>query len=117
MSVNVPSDVKHPTQPLTSTFAARSYALRTICSLLMGKSLLLDLSKRLAPGRVHLRCHKSTVVFQKPGWHRFSGNKRWRSKIFPRIRWPFPTPGASIVLHGMSPIVEISDSAELCLDL
>src|SRR5580765_2504762 len=42
MSVNVPSDVKHSTQPLTSTFSARSYALRMISSLFTGKSLLFD---------------------------------------------------------------------------
>src|SRR5882672_1445498 len=35
MSVNVPSGVKHSTQPLTSIFSASSYALRMICSLFM----------------------------------------------------------------------------------
>src|SRR5260370_26110990 len=46
MSVNVPSGVKHPTQPLTSTFSASSYALRMISSLFMGLTFLSDLSNR-----------------------------------------------------------------------
>src|SRR6266536_894424 len=50
VSVNVPSEVKHSTQPLTSTFSASSYALRMICSLFIGKSFLFDLKKLRAQG-------------------------------------------------------------------
>jgi hypothetical protein len=52
MSVNVPSERKHSTQPLTSTFSASSYAPRMICSLFMGKSFLFDLKKLRAQGRL-----------------------------------------------------------------
>src|SRR5262249_16707847 len=55
MSVNVPSDVKHSTQPLTSTFSASSYALRMICSLFIGKPFLFDLNKLRFGSMVHDR--------------------------------------------------------------
>jgi hypothetical protein len=66
---------------------------------------------------VHLRCHKSTVSFQKTQLASFWSDKRWRSKIFPLIRWPFRDAGREHYLYGMSPIVEISDSVELRLAL
>src|SRR5579859_676149 len=51
MSVNVPSGVKHSTQPLTSSFSATSYALRMISSLFIGDSSLFDGFKSGARGR------------------------------------------------------------------
>src|SRR5258706_3372501 len=84
MSVNVPSDVKHSTQPLTSTFSARSYALRMICSLFTGKSFLFGLSKlRLATCRVCICVATSRRLFSKPSWIRFSRINDGVSKTFP----------------------------------
>ena len=65
----------------------------------------------------HPRCHTSTIVFESPGWLRSSrindgGARSSRSFVGHSV-----TQGASIVLLGMSPIVEISDSVELCLAL
>ena len=55
---------------------------------------------------VHLRCHKST----SPTWLRVSRINDAVSKTFPLFVSHFVKQGASIVLLGMSPIVEISDS-------
>jgi hypothetical protein len=55
---------------------------------------------------VHLRCHKST----SPGWLRVSPINDGVNKTFPLFVGHFVRQGASIVLLGMSPIVEISDS-------
>jgi hypothetical protein len=57
---------------------------------------------------VHLRCHNSTIVIESPGWIRFSRMNDSVSKTFPMFAGHFGTQGASIVLPGMSPIVEIS---------
>jgi hypothetical protein len=57
---------------------------------------------------VHLRCHKPTIVFESPSWIRFSRISEGVSKTFPMFAGHFGTQGASIVLPGMSPIVEIS---------
>jgi len=59
---------------------------------------------------VHLRGHKSTIFFESPNWIRFSRINDGVSKTFPLFVGYFVTLGASIVLLGMSPIVEISDS-------
>jgi hypothetical protein len=59
---------------------------------------------------MHLRCHKSTIVFERPRWLRSSRINDGVSKTFPLFVGHFVTQGASIVLLGMSPIVEISDS-------
>jgi len=59
---------------------------------------------------VHLRGHKSTIFFESPNWIRFSRINDGVSKTFPLFVGYFVTLGASIVLFGMSPIVEISDS-------
>jgi hypothetical protein len=55
---------------------------------------------------VHLRCHKST----SPTWLRVSRINDAVNKTFPLFVGHFVSQGASIVLLGMSPIVEISDS-------
>jgi hypothetical protein len=55
--------------------------------------------------------------FESPSWIRFSRINDGVSKTFPPLVGHFVTQGASIVLLGMSPIVEISDSVELCLVL
>jgi hypothetical protein len=62
------------------------------------------------PIAVHLRCHKSTIVFESPSWLRFSRINDGVSKSFPLFAGHFVTQGASIVLLGMSPIVEMSGS-------
>src|SRR5258708_35241790 len=111
MSVNGPSEVKVSTQPFTSTFSASSYALRTICSLFIGKSSLSDLSKlRPAPRRVHLRCHKSTVVF-KPGWLRFSRINNGGTRYLPLFVGHFVTQGDGIALLCIARVAELSASA------
>jgi len=52
----------------------------------------------------------SRRLFSKPSWLRFSRINDGVSKTFPLFVGYFVTQGASIVLLGMSPIVEISDS-------
>jgi hypothetical protein len=59
---------------------------------------------------VHLRCHKSTTVFESPSWIRSSRINDGVSKTFPLFVGHFVTQGASLVLHGSSPIGEISGS-------
>jgi hypothetical protein len=43
--------------------------------------------------RVHLRCHTSTIVFESPGWLRFSRINDGVSKIFPLFVGHFVTQG------------------------
>jgi hypothetical protein len=59
---------------------------------------------------VHLRCHTSTKVFDISDWLRLSRINDGVSKTFPLFVGHVVTQGASIVLLGISPIVEISDS-------
>jgi hypothetical protein len=57
---------------------------------------------------VHLLGHKSTIVFERPGWIRFSRVNDGVSRTFPLFVGQVVTQGAIIVLPGKSPIVEIS---------
>jgi len=59
---------------------------------------------------VHLRCHTSTKVFEISDWLRLSRINDGVSKTFPLFVGHFVTQGASIVLPGISPIVEVSCS-------
>jgi hypothetical protein len=59
---------------------------------------------------VHLRCHKSTVVFERPQLASFSRTNDGVSKMFPLFARQFVTQGASIVLLGISAVVEMPGS-------
>jgi hypothetical protein len=59
---------------------------------------------------LHLHCHKSTVIFRKHNWLRLSRVNDGVSKTFPLFVGRFVTQGASIVLIGISSIVEFSGS-------
>src|SRR5579862_8222515 len=94
MSVNVPSELKHSTQPLTSTFSARSYALRMICSLFTGKSFLFGLSKlRLAPGHSASALPQVDGRFLQRQLDSLWPDKRWRVQDLLAARRPFQDAG------------------------
>src|SRR5260221_550155 len=81
MSVNVPLGAKHSTHPLTSTFSASEYALRTICSLFMGNPFRLmsrNTQDDLAVSPATSRCRRRT------SGHDFPSLSRIRKRIHGR---------------------------------
>jgi len=93
-----PSEVKASTQPLTSTFSARSMLCEYLFVVHRKALFLLGLSKlRQVTCRVCIRVATRRPRFLKLWLPWFRPDKRWRSNVFLLIRHPFRDRGASIV--------------------